>query len=328
MWRDAAIGYGAVALLYLPWLPTLIYQAKHTGAPWDAAPVFWSVTQGAYAIVGGRGAAMVILLAGGSGLFALRRLQPPRARELLSVLCLLTLGFGTLLLAFAYSKISPAWADRYLAVTVGPLMLLTALGLTRAGRMGIVGLVLLACFWVLDPIPTRRYYKSNAALVAANVRPDMGPGSLIVSTQPEQVPTLSYYLPRVTRFGTTLGPVPDPHIVDWRNALTRMEHASVRRTLTPMVNSVTSGQHLLLVIPLDLPKVPLWMQLIQRDSLRWVHALEHDPSLRLIRVEGPDVFTSGVPVRGFLFVKQPPARPVLTPAGRSPGHHSRRRARI
>ena len=36
--RDAVVGYGAVGLLYLPWIPTLVYQAAHTGAPWAQVP--------------------------------------------------------------------------------------------------------------------------------------------------------------------------------------------------------------------------------------------------------------------------------------------------
>ncbi|MBA3306411.1 MAG: glycosyltransferase family 39 protein, partial [Thermoleophilaceae bacterium] len=36
--RDVAVAYGAVALLYAPWLPTLISQAAHTGAPWSQRP--------------------------------------------------------------------------------------------------------------------------------------------------------------------------------------------------------------------------------------------------------------------------------------------------
>ena len=31
--RDGVIGFGLVVVLYLPWLPTLLFQAEHTGAP-------------------------------------------------------------------------------------------------------------------------------------------------------------------------------------------------------------------------------------------------------------------------------------------------------
>ena len=50
---------------------------------------------------------------------------------------LLVLGAGTLLIAFLYSKTTPAWAPRYLAVIVGPLLLLFGLGIARAvGEIG------------------------------------------------------------------------------------------------------------------------------------------------------------------------------------------------
>src|SRR3979409_138551 len=34
LWRDGLLAFGGVAVLYAPWVPTVIYQAKHTGAPW------------------------------------------------------------------------------------------------------------------------------------------------------------------------------------------------------------------------------------------------------------------------------------------------------
>src|SRR6202007_338803 len=70
LWRDGLVGFGAVAVLYLPWLPTLLYQAQHTGAPWALAPVVWSLSTAFYFIAGGRGATMTLALAAGFGLFA------------------------------------------------------------------------------------------------------------------------------------------------------------------------------------------------------------------------------------------------------------------
>jgi hypothetical protein len=36
--RDGALVAAAVALAYAPWVPTLAFQVRHTGAPWSAAP--------------------------------------------------------------------------------------------------------------------------------------------------------------------------------------------------------------------------------------------------------------------------------------------------
>src|SRR4051795_6909912 len=41
--RDGLLGFGGLFLLYLPWVPTTLYQAAHTGAPWADAPEFSSL---------------------------------------------------------------------------------------------------------------------------------------------------------------------------------------------------------------------------------------------------------------------------------------------
>ncbi len=194
------------------------------------------------------------------------------------------LGVGTLLIAWLYAKTTPAWSGRYLAVIVGPLLLLAALGLARARSLGVVALVLVCCFWVLDPKPSSVDAKSNVAAVAAVMRPHVGPDTLVLSTQPEQVPTIAYYLPTVTRFATPLGAVPDPRVMDWRNALSRFEHSSVTTVLAPMLRALPAGHRVLLVVPTSLQKTPRWMALIHRSSRRWLSYLRHDPRLRLIRV--------------------------------------------
>ncbi len=302
--RDGALAFGGAALLFLPWLPTLLYQTRHTGAPWDLPPVFWSLTQGLYSLVGGRGAAVAILLAGGSGLLAIRQLGLQQRRLHLAALSLLVLGLGTLLIGWAYSKISPAWAPRYLAVVIGPMLLVAGLGLARAGRLGLVALVLLAGFWTLDPIASSRNAKSNVEAATAHLRKQIDSGSLVISTQPEQVPTIAYYLPHATHFATPLGPTPDPRVVDWRNALAKLRRASVGGTLMPLLSTVPSGERVLLVVPLNLAQQPLWMKLINRDSTRWTRALKHDPALHYVRWSTNGAGSAGVAVETLLFVKR------------------------
>jgi hypothetical protein len=304
LWRDGLIAAAGVVVLYAPWLPTLVYQARHTGAPWDLPPVVWSLSQGLYATVGGRGAAAALLLAGGSGLWALRQPGSAQERLLLAAKALLILGFGTLLVAWAYSKLTPAWAIRYLGVVVAPLILLFGLGVSRAGRLGMVALALIACWWILDPVPSSRDAKSNVGAVAAQARAHLRSDPLVLSTQPEQVPTLAYYLPAVKHFGTPIGRVPDPRVVDWRNALERLRRSSVRTVLMPMVDRLRPGQRLLLVIPTQLQKSPLYLKLINQDGNKWSSALYHDRALRLLAVYNANSGHSGLPVRAALYVKR------------------------
>lgn len=302
--RDGAIGFGAVALLYLPWLPTVMYQAAHTGAPWDLPPVLWSLTQGSYFLVGGRGAAVALLLAGGAGLFALRSdTSLNRSRLELIAKAMLVLGLGTMLIAWVYSKTNSAWAPRYLAVVIGPAILLFGLGLSRARRLGVAAMVLVALFWILDPVPTALYSKSDVAEAVAHVRPHVRPGTLVLSTQPEQVPTIDYYMPAGVRYATPLGPVVDPGVMDWQGALAKFRRSSVRRTLVPLLNSVAPGQRVVLVTPLNLSHAPLYMELINRASTQWARYLEHDRSFVRISFASPNV-NSGLGVRAMVFLRR------------------------
>ncbi|MBV9194579.1 MAG: glycosyltransferase family 39 protein [Solirubrobacterales bacterium] len=301
LWRDGALAFGGTALLYAPWLPTLLYQSRHTGAPWDLPPVLWSLTQGTYSLVGGRGAAVALLLAGGSGLMTLRGSSPGRRRLALAALSLLLLGAGTLLIAWTYAKVTPAWADRYLAVVLAPLLLLFGLGVARAGRLGLVALALVASFWVLDPLPTSVDSKSNVGITMAKVRHHLGADPLVLSTQPEQVPVISYYLPGVSRFATPLGLVPDPRVMDWRDALRRFHRNSVRSVLLPAVRSLPPGTRVLLVTPLGMASKPLYMKLINRASVQWSTALAYDPALKRVKVTDAMANVAGVAVRAVLY---------------------------
>jgi mannosyltransferase len=302
LWRDGAIGFGAVALLYLPWLPTLLYQAKHTGAPWALRPVIWSLSQGAYFLVGGRGAAVALLLAAGTGLVAMRATRIQDRITSVAVFSLLLLGGGTLIVAWLYAKVTPAWAFRYLAVIVGPLLLVAGVGLARASTLGLLALALVCCFWVVDPSRSSIDSKSNVADAARAIRGELSTDTLVLSTQPEQVPTLSYYLPHVSRFGTPLGRVADPRVVDWRGALVRFRHSSVGTVLAPMLRSLTAGERVALVVPTRFLKTPVWMALIHRDSVIWSRYLARDRRLTLLSVTSPRSPSSGLPVRIALYV--------------------------
>jgi hypothetical protein len=302
--RDGVLAFGITALLYLPWVPTLLYQAKHTGAPWALSPILWSFSQGAYFITGGRGAAVAILLGAGAGLLAIRNRGIVDQRTRIGIACLSVLGIGTVVVAWLYAKHTPAWAFRYLAVVIGPLLLLAGLGLARAAKLGLVALLLVSCFWILDPHTNLLDAKSNVASAAAKIATSDNANTWVISTQPEQVPTLSYYLPKVTHFETPIGPVPDPRVVDWRNALERFEHGSVHHTLVPMLRKLKPGQRLALVEPVRFTKEPRWMDLIYTNSYFWARYLKRDSHLKLIGVFAPYAFEVGLPVRINLYSVQ------------------------
>ena len=141
-WRDALLGFGGCALLYLPWVPTLLHQVQHTGAPWLNPPNFGAPVQITKSLLGGGTPTVALVLAGGSGIAAIlaRRVEDKERTALLSGA---TIVLGTLAVAWIVSQVSPAWTTRYLGVLLGPMLLLGALGLARAGALGMVAFIII-----------------------------------------------------------------------------------------------------------------------------------------------------------------------------------------
>jgi mannosyltransferase len=238
--RDGALLAAAVALLYAPWVPSLAFQALHTGAPWAARP---SV------------AVLALLLVPAA--VAARRARSENARLLALV------AAAGVALGWSAAQLEPSWSLRYLLVLYGPVALALACGLARrpAVVVGAAALLLAA------PLPA----KSNVRAVAVSAGIGLRPGDLVISTQPEQVPVLQRYLPAGLVYLTPLGRPADPTVVDWRDALRRL-HAPPRLRLR-------AGQRVVLVTPVGLRARAPWSRAIRRSTRQWRAALRHEPRL-------------------------------------------------
>jgi len=105
--RDAAIAYGAVALVYLPWAPSLLAQARRTGAPWSEQPDLDAAIDGLGLLMGGTAPAVALLitcLAGAGAMLAAAR-NGPRARALVAIGAMTIVALA---LAWTASQVSPA----------------------------------------------------------------------------------------------------------------------------------------------------------------------------------------------------------------------------
>jgi mannosyltransferase len=304
LFMTALVAFGGAAVLYLPWLPSMLYQVAHTGAPWSGAPGLRDLL----AVPGrllGEVAQLGLLLAAGAGIVVLLdrgggRLGP-RGR---AAATLLAIFLGTVVLAWLSSQLSPAWATRYLAVALPALLLLLAGGLAHAGRLGLVGVAVVGAIWAADGAPVE---KSNVRQVAGEVAPSLRPGDLVVSTQPEQVPVLAYYLPDGMRFATLWGPVEDVGVTDWRDGVDRLSAASAQRDLEPLIDELPPGRRLVLVEPIitDLNhwNAP-WTELVRVRSTEWRQFAGNDGRLRPIAVRPDESPRSrGTPLRASVFVK-------------------------
>jgi mannosyltransferase len=308
--RDALIGFGGAGLLYLPWLPTLIHQVQHTGAPWLNSPRLGAPVQISKSLLGGGTVTVSLVLAGGSGLAAVLQGRT-NDRERKAIYAAATLCVATLGVAWLFSQFSPAWTTRYLGVALGPILLLAALGLARAGNLGLVALVIILGIWALPKTYDLRN-KSNASDLRKAAAPQLHSGDLVISMQPEQTPLLRYHLTTLghvngLRWATPLGAVDNPSVMDWTDSQERLEHATVRTKLEPLLAKLPRSGRVLLVHPVtervddwDAP----WTQLVRRRSAQWGYAVATDPRFKRIGVVPANYRrATRIGVRGVLYEK-------------------------
>ena len=136
----------------------------------------------------------------------------------------------------------------------------------------------MAVAWLVSgPAPA----KSNVRTVAATVAPQIRPGDLVASTQPEQVPVLHRYLPAGVRYLTPLGTVADPRLTDWRDGVARLRAGRAERVLAPAVERLARGRRVLLVMPVDRRRSPApWQRAVRVRTRDWRAWLRAHPRLR------------------------------------------------
>lgn len=297
------MGFGLAVVLFSPWLPSLLFQAAHTGAPWASAPSLGQLLEVPVRLLDGVPAAILALVAG-TGIAALsRRPLTPAAR---AVGALGALAVGTAGIAWVASQVSPAWASRYLAVAVPPLLMLCAAGLARAGRLAWPALLLVLTLWVVDPGPRE---KSNVRALAAALDPALAPGDLVISTQPEQLPAVAYYLETPgLRWATLTGAVSDVGVTDWRDGPERLEATSPERDLDPLLDGVRPGARVALIEPriLDLRRWSApWTRLVRLRSAEWAAEMTRDPRFRVVAVRPVIQVPAGPnPLKAAVFVRR------------------------
>ena len=275
--RDGLIGFGVTAVLYAPWLPTLAYQAQHTGAPWSTRPKLDELIFGTGTTIGGRGPSVALALAAGVAISAIATYR--RLRDLRTVQSLLIIFAGAVLFAFAASQLSPAWAARYLSVALGPLMLFAAAIFVNAERLGMWALAIFIVICAL-PQPVHRTEPSDEKVVAQDVKAYMLPGDLVILTHPERVPIMRHYLGPQYRYADIFGPAKDAQVMDWRDALERMKKVRIKTNLEPMLATVPLHGHVTLVRPIVDKKANSWdapwTHRVAIFSIHWARALNRD----------------------------------------------------
>ena len=276
--REAAVMFGAAALAYAPWVPTLIDQARHTGAPWSTTPDLGGLLNPVSVPLGEGVAAVLVAVVAGVALV--------RGRQPAALALAVALGVAGVA-AWSLAQLEPGWADRYMTAFAGPVILLAGAGLAAARRTGMAVLAAALILWSLDPAPES---KSNARAVAGELRR----GDFVVVTHPEQVPVLRHYAGPGIHWSTSLGPVKDSRVFDWRDAPERLREADPRAGLDRVLREAAGGggpasRRLVLIAPARLrPRGPEWLDLVARSSAGWRALADADPRLRRIAQLTPE----------------------------------------
>lgn len=281
---DTLAAFAAVALLYLPWVPTLLYQARHTGAPWARSPSVGDLVPAVAGVLGGPW--VVLLLAVAFVPLALDATRRRRWPGGLTVGALVAMLVVTVAASWVSSQVVPAWSMRYFGTYLPMLVLLVSPALTRAARPGVVAVVVVVLAGIVagPGSPVAAVPKSNVEELAATLAGRVRPGDVVLSTQMEQVPLLRYYFGPGLRYADPTGPVDDPTVADWRDAFDRMNGASPRAVLAPLVSDLRVGQHVFLVCPrlfTDRQDL-LWYRLMDAHCRSARAALDGDPAMTLV----------------------------------------------
>lgn len=278
---DAVLGFGAAAILYLPWVPILLDQIAHTGAQFALRPALEVVRADVVGLLGLTEAAAVLGVGAAFGLATL--LQRPWKRTGLTVVVIAVVPGVTLTLGWLISRQDSVWVQRYLAVVVAPIALVVALGIARGGRLAISCLAIYAI--LVAPIAVKRLptQKSDVKVVLDHFRPQLRSGDLVV-TDFGRVPVLAYYLPPGLRYAEAPGQVADARVSDQRNGTERLRAADPSVTLPPLVRTLPVGGHVLVVcrpttlLPKDATE---YTELIVRRCNQAKDLLAADPEMRL-----------------------------------------------
>lgn len=289
---DAALAFGGTALLYAPWVPTLLSQARHTAAPWSKIPLAREAVSVVGVVLGDERVLVALVVAAGVPLAALA--LRPRTSTGAAVGAMSIMVVAGVAIAWLASQVQPAWADRYLGIFLAPMLLLAALGLSRAGTTGLVAFALVLVLWT-QPLgritglrePPAPDEKSNVEQVATVLGTRLRPGDLVVSTQMEQIPVLRYYLGPSLRYADPAGLVDNPRVADWTDAVERMAAADITREVLPVVRDLPPGGQVALVCPIltTEPGDAGWFRAMDLSCQALRSALGADEDLR--RVLGP-----------------------------------------
>ena len=272
--RDGARLGVVLALLYAPWLPSVISQAANTAAPWAERPSPLLLL----GIPGGLFGHFAVPLLALAVFFALRR-RPPldKAVRVLAGIAVATAG-----LAWLCSQIQPAWATRYLAVLLGPtaaragVRRLARRALDRAGALRRRGRV-------ADDRPAADQ-EQRADRVREHRAVRSAPATSSWRRSPSRCRRCTATCPRASSTSRRWASSPTRARPTGARASSACAPARPRRELLPVLARREHGRRILIVTPVagsKLSQAP-WSRSVRIRTREWRAALANSPYVRRI----------------------------------------------
>jgi len=229
-WRKgarAALVAGVVGCLtFLPWLPTFLFQSKHTGTPWATPANFAAMVNAVSSFAGGstsqgRALALIFFALAGLGLFGVaanrRHIDIDiRTRPLGRPLALVVLG--TLAAAITGGFLTnSAFDSRYASVVFIPLILMVSIGLItfQDRRIRSIILTLAVVAGLAGSVTNITTNRTQAGQVAAAIAHYGRPGDIVAYCPDQLGPAVDRLLPAGRYPQTTFPRGTGPTFVNW-----------------------------------------------------------------------------------------------------------------
>jgi hypothetical protein len=253
-------------LLFVPWVPTFVFQSQHTGTPWAAPPNFSAVINALTGFTDNQGStlrtatnqgrllaviyfcmlALAVFGQGRSGrIIELDLHTRPRARGLGFVV------LGTLFAAIAGGIItSSAFSSRYAAVVFLPFLLLVSLGTTTLlnPRVRVVVVALAVAAGLVSSAQNVTTQRTQAGQVAAAINAQAKPGDIIAFCPDQLGPAVYRQLDDPSQYDMITFPRrTGPQIVDWVDYASTVEAADPNAFADAVFQRAGTTHHIWLV---------------------------------------------------------------------------------
>jgi 4-amino-4-deoxy-L-arabinose transferase-like glycosyltransferase len=256
--KAALVATVAGCLTFLPWVPTFLFQSKHTGTPWATPASFAAMVNAVASFAGGstsqgRALALLFFALTGLGLFGLAtdRLHIDldiRTRPLGRPLAAVVLGTLAAAIIGGFASNS-AFDARYASVVFIPLILLVSLGMTvfrdRHVRAGVLALAMV--LGLAASVPNVTTNRTQAGEVAAGIAATAKPGDVVAYCPDQLGPAVDRLLPAGRYRQVTFPRGTGPAFVNW------VDYADTVRAASPVtfaeqVEALAAGGHQIYVV--------------------------------------------------------------------------------